>query len=228
MLNQAMADIEGTFTGPGTTVAGVDTRPRIEIQGGSASWGQITRDTTNLRVTVNVYNPNSYPIPVPGLDGDLRMNDVVVGEWTGDDAQLLDGPADRLIAPDTSRETTFTVAIDNEKIDDWFVTHVKNGEQTQASTTMRLRFDIGDIQFYIPENGGMTCRFSFSTAILEDRNTNDGTFQGCGSGSLQVTGTVTSPPDSSQDSSDGAQDDSQGSTDDSNDSDDGGLLDGFN
>lgn len=218
MMNDALSQMEGEYVGPGTTVAGIDTRPRVEIHGGSAEWGSITRDTTWLHVTLNMHNPNPYPIPLPGLDGDLVMNDITVGEWSGN-TQLLDAPADSLIPAGATREATYRIVISNDKIDDWFISHVKNTEHTDASTTFRLRFDIGDITLYVPQTGGVTCTFRLTTAILEDDNTEESTFGDCSSGTLTLNSDSTDS--SGSDQQDDPQDDS------TDESDDGELLDGL-
>lgn len=187
VMDQAVKNTEGEYN-LGTEIAGRTTGPKIEVKGGSAEWGQVTPETTNLIVDMKVKNPNSYPIPVPGLAGDIEMNTVKLLEWETNSTEIISGPQDRVIAPGESEQITFRVAMSNEKIDDWFISHVKNEEYTEAQLNLKMVFEMSGQRVELPKGEGINCDFSFQTAILEDHNSSSN-FQGCNSPTRYQEGT---------------------------------------
>ena len=168
VINNGVGQAEGSYSYG--EFAGYSTGPEIEIVDGSAEWGQASTETTNLQLDLQVRNPNSYPLPVPGTSGSVRMNDVDVLEWSNEEARLIQSPDDNVIAPGETEELTFQVEMDNSEIDDWLTSHVRNGERTEGSFNMKLLFEVQGQQITLPPGDGLQCGFSFQTNILEDQN----------------------------------------------------------
>ncbi|MFT4931675.1 MAG: hypothetical protein ACI91T_001558, partial [Natronomonas sp.] len=61
-------------------------------------------------------------ITVSNLAYDVRMNDVVVGNGTA--------TAEHRIPAGETRTVTFTIPLDSQAMDEWWVSHVRNGERT--------------------------------------------------------------------------------------------------
>lgn len=221
MLDRAMGNVEGEYTGPGTTVGGVDTRPRIEIRGGSMAWGQVTVDRTEMKLTFDIHNPNDYPVPVPTLAGRIGMNDVRVADWDANDVSIA-AATDRTIAPGGTETVPATVEITNGRIDDWLLSHIRNGERTDGSITVRMRFDIGGVRMYVPGRGGMRCSFSIRTGLLVDRQESSAAFRGCSGGRLPI-----SSDGGSSDNGTGSGSTSDSNTTDSTENTTGGVLGGL-
>lgn len=217
-LDQAVGRMEATYQGPGIQTPTGTGQPTIEIRGGSAAWGRVSRDTTPLKLSVRVHNPNDYPIPTPELGGTLVMNEVAVASWTGNDVTVRNAPEDGKIDAGSTRALDFIVRIDNQHIDDWLLRHIERGERTDATVTLRLRFGFDTATFYVPQDGGMRCRFSLTTAILVDGQESTSTFDGCGSGDLPTTSRNTTTSDGLQDTVSNTTDENQT---------DGGLTDGL-
>lgn len=181
VMDQAVKNTRGKYN-MGTEIAGYETGPQIEVEGGAAEWGQTTPEMTNMLIDLKIRNPNNYPVPVPGLAGDVQMNQVKLLEWENSRTEMISGPQDRMIAPGETEELTFRVTMDNDKIDDWFLSHVKQNESTQGQLNMKIVFEIQDQAVELPPEG-INCDFRFQTAILEDQNSSSN-FQGCSSPSL--------------------------------------------
>lgn len=163
-MEAAMDAIEGTYDGPTITILGLQEQPQIEVQEIQAAWGRVTRNTTTTDLTITIHNPNPYPIPTPAFTGDITLNDITMANW---DASQARGLTDTQIPPGESREVPFAIDLDNSEIDDWLHSHVDNGERTNGTITVSLLFEIGDVEFTVPEDG-MTCRFDIQTALLID------------------------------------------------------------
>lgn len=169
VFNQGINQMEGTYS-YGGEVSGYSTGPEIEIVDGSAEWGQVSTETTNLQLDLEVRNPNSYPLPVPGTAGNVEMNGVNMLEWSNEEARVIQSPDDNMIAPGETEELTFQIEMDNSEIDDWLTSHIRNNERTEGSLNMKLLFEVQGQQITLPPGDGIECGFSFQTNILEDQN----------------------------------------------------------
>jgi LEA14-like dessication related protein len=102
----------GVFGVP--TVEGVDNR-----------FGSVNESTTTIETDVRVNNPNPIGISIGSVsaDYDVLMNDVEMARGTKDGVSIESG------------ESTIPLRtrMQNERIPDWWVTHIENGEQTTLS-----------------------------------------------------------------------------------------------
>lgn len=215
VLGTALQEARGTYTGPRTGVSGVDglVQPEMEMEEVAVAFGDASPRRTPLLVMFTVHNPNTYPVPVPELAGKLRMNDVTVAAWTGNEA-VLTNPGNGVIAPGATQDLTFRVMLDNARIDDWLRSHVRNGEHTEGAFTARLAFTFEDVTLSVPGDRGMRCTFTVTTGLLVDGQESGGSFDGCSGGALPAAGGGTDGTlDGGNESLDGSADDS-------------GLLDG--
>ena len=75
-----------------------------------------------------------------------------------------------LIQPGKTRTVTIAVKLDNNKIPDWFKTHVRNGERSQLKINLQYVANLPgtDRKIQIPAGDGITYRCTMQTAILED------------------------------------------------------------
>ena len=87
-----------------------------------AEWGTATTDRTPVELTARIENTGPVAITVSDLAYDVRMNEVVVGNGTA--------TADHRIPAGETRSVTFTVPLDSQAMDEWWVSHVRNGERT--------------------------------------------------------------------------------------------------
>lgn len=170
-MNQTVQETRGRYSGP--SIAGI-TRPEIEVLDGSAEFSGVDRGSTELEVNLVVHNPNNYPIPAPGLDGELELNGVEIADYR----QQPDQMGDARIDPGESQELKFTVDLDNDRMARWLETHVRADEKSSGSFTTRLLFEVSGISFTVPRDG-LKCSFKVQTAILEDGQKPGSSFEGC-------------------------------------------------
>lgn len=103
-------------------------RTLLTVERTRADWQTATRDRTPMDLSATVENPNPSPIVFSKIGYTIRMNDITVAEGESDE---------EVVIPPKSTETIETTAvIDNAKLDDWWVTHLRNGEET----TMEVEF----------------------------------------------------------------------------------------
>lgn len=171
IMDSSAASMKGTYSGS------FPTSPEVTIVDGSAEWGKVTEAETNLIITTKVKNTNSYPISIPGVAGELEMNEVGVAEWDADSSKVMSDST--TIAPGETDSVKFRVKIDNQKMTEWLQTHIENNEKTGATLTIQMLFDIQGVKIRVPGGDGMKCDFNFKTAILEDNQTSGSNFEGC-------------------------------------------------
>jgi LEA14-like dessication related protein len=87
---------------------------------------------------------------------------------------------DSMIPPGQTQEVVFEIQMDNEKIDDWFRSHVENNESTTVESEVRLVFEVEETgtTLRVPEDG-VTYQCQLRTAILVDDQESE---TNCGSG----------------------------------------------
>jgi LEA14-like dessication related protein len=108
--------------------------PVLYIEETSAQWGTVNTSTTEIDMRFVVYNPNTYPVPVSELSYRATMNGVEMGTGT------TEGYGS--IPPKSTRTIRTTAALDNEKIDEWGVTHLENDQVTELRIDFSARLDL--------------------------------------------------------------------------------------
>ncbi|MFB6150451.1 MAG: hypothetical protein ABEJ40_01470 [Haloarculaceae archaeon] len=143
-----------------------------EVRRGWASWASVTENRTTVRFHFLVHNPGDVPVPAApdGVGVTVDMNDVRLFEGETDEFSLGSVDRDAVIEPGGTREVTFTVRMDNEKVDEWFTSHVRRDEVTAVSAGFRLVFEepTSGRTFRLPADGPATYDCQFATTILVD------------------------------------------------------------
>lgn len=107
--------------GAGIAVAtGLMKLPTVTIQG--SSWGQVTKEDTEVKTIVAVTNPNHFGLAFDeaGLAVKIELNDVPVAESSISGVHIQRGTS----------TTQVVTTINNRAIPVWWASHVKNGERT--------------------------------------------------------------------------------------------------
>lgn len=203
-LSQVAGQTEGTYT---TTVDGnriqdnID-RPLLEqtiastepvtlgyeIRRGWATWGEVNDDSTTVYFHFVIHNPSekaSIPATPDNIGVTVNMNDVEMFTAQSSDTTLQNpedfstkqGIESRVLRPGETEEAVYAVTMDNDKIDEWFVSHVQRGEQTEIRTELQLVFSVGETTFRIPENSQLAFTCDLQTAILVDNQETQTTCQ---------------------------------------------------
>jgi len=97
--------------------------PVLVVQRTNASWGNVTDAETPIDLEFEVYNPKAAPVAVSNVGYDISMNGVQVGE-----GELAETES---IPPKTARVVETPTVIDNDRLDEWWVTHVRNDQTTE-------------------------------------------------------------------------------------------------
>ncbi|MFB6202924.1 MAG: LEA type 2 family protein [Candidatus Nanohaloarchaea archaeon] len=190
ILDRAVAGARGEYSHAATGT-------RIEILNASARFGEVTENRTRIVTVFEVHNPNSYPIPTPEFEGEVSMNNVTVADWKANEVGVSN-PEDAEIMPGETRDVVFHTYMDNEKVEDWFITHVRNNESSDGYVEFQLGFDFAGQKLMLPANP-RKCGFSFQTGILVDGQKSRQTMQQCEFGNFLGSprdGGSTSGPDS--------------------------------
>ncbi|PSP78607.1 hypothetical protein BRC81_07240 [Halobacteriales archaeon QS_1_68_20] len=175
-LSAAASEAEGSY-GP------------YEVRRAYAEWASVNESTTTVHFVYEIHNsgPTHVPAVPKGFEVDVQMNDVAMFEG-GTGAMTPKNVAENAtIAPGETQELVFAVQMDNEKVDDWFRSHVGNDELTHVEADVQFVFEVGDVTFRIPPDGA-TYECDFQTAMLieqQDRtDCGDGGSAGAGHASL--------------------------------------------
>ncbi|MFB6103822.1 MAG: LEA type 2 family protein [Halobacteriaceae archaeon] len=134
-------DILGTFNT--STDRNINAnQPPIEdpvaiIRQQNASWGTVSNQTTEIDVSFVVYNPKSYPVTVTELRYDIRMNDIQMGAGKTEDPYT--------IPPGATETVEATIRMDTQKFDEWWVSHLQNGQVTTLLIDFGATVSIGDL-----------------------------------------------------------------------------------
>lgn len=159
--------------------------PVLWLNRTSGSWGAVDNETTEIDMGFDLYNPNPAPVVISNLGYEIRMNDVVMGE----------GATDKSVAiPPGGLETvTATTLLENENLDEWWVTHLQNNQTTQLEVQFYAEVDLSGI-------GGGTKRVpldTFEQTIETDMFGTKGTESGNGGAN---DGTATATPSGTENS----------------------------
>ncbi len=130
-----------------------------EIRSVSNEWGTVTTSTTEIITKIDVYNPNPFPIPLKDILTEIYMNDVKMGEGSALKAE---------IKPSSESTIIISTKLDNSKIPEWWVSHIKNGERSMLIVKGYLVFDLKIMEFKYP----FEMSNEMKTNILAELSTN--------------------------------------------------------
>ncbi len=97
--------------------------PVAIIRQTNASWGTVTEEETPIELEFGVYNPKASPLVVSNIGYNITMNGVPVGDGETAETESIPGKTYRVVETPT--------AIDNQNLDEWWVTHVENDQTTE-------------------------------------------------------------------------------------------------
>lgn len=147
-------DILASFNSDSGQSVEVGGQTLLTVEETSASWGEATEEETPLSFAGTVHNPNDVPIVFSKIGYTVSMNDVTVAEGTTDEGVE--------IAPESTETIDVDSTMDNTKLDEWWVSHLRNDENTTL-----------DVQVYAVSESGkriplpfMSKRVIFETDIL--------------------------------------------------------------
>ncbi len=112
-----------------------------EIRGISHEWGEVTTSTTEIVTKIVIYNPNPIPLPLKDFLTEIYMNSIKMGEGSALKAE---------IKPNSESTIIISTKLENDKIPEWWVSHIKNGEKSIMNVKGYLVFDLKLTEFKFP------------------------------------------------------------------------------
>jgi len=109
--------------------------PVLVVKRTSANWGQVTAERTPIRLRFTVHNPKSSPIPISELDYNITMNNITMGQGQTNRTYVIPAHSTKTI-----EATTY---LHNQRLDDWWVSHLENGQVTHLRIDFAARLDTG-------------------------------------------------------------------------------------
>ncbi len=131
-------DIISTFnrseTIPVNASRAVVSDPVLYVNETTARWGNVTTNRTVIHTRLRVYNPKTYAVPITGVRYDVGMNDVAVANGSTRDLSA--------IPPRSHRNVTARLVVDNGRLDEWWVSHVRRNQTTTVRVDYAVSLDL--------------------------------------------------------------------------------------
>lgn len=116
--------------------------PLLVIRETNAQWGDVSAAETNIDMRFVVYNPNPYSIPVSELSYRATMNGIEMGAGTTEEQGV--------IPPGETRTIEATTTLNNQRIDEWWVSHLQNDQTTALRIDFSARLELPTETVEIP------------------------------------------------------------------------------
>lgn len=210
-LRGAAERLEGTYA---TTVGldgplaerlrtlGVDPSDEVtvgyEVRDARATIASVTADRTTVVYRLRVHNPGDVPVvaSTEGVRLTVAANDVRLFASNATALSVRDVDPATVLRPGETRELTVPVAMNNDRVDEWFTRHVRRDERSTVAARFRLLVEhpASGETLRLPADGPVTYRCSFRTAILVDGRT-AGTTCGNATGRTGSAASAATAPD---------------------------------
>jgi len=146
-----------------------------EVERGWASWGSVTENRTTMLVHLRVRNPGDVPVPAApaAVRASVDANGVRLFETDAEALSVRDLGPDEVLRPGETRTLTVAATMDNDRVDEWFTSHVRRGERSTVTARVRLLVDhpLTNATIRLPADGPATRDCSVRTALLVDDQT---------------------------------------------------------
>jgi LEA14-like dessication related protein len=149
-----------------------------ELVGTDAEWGRVSRDRTVLRVRYTVRNAGDVAVPAVADGLNLTVETEAGRLFRTTDPGIDPGDAGgSLLDEGETRTVTVRLALDNDRIDEWFLGHVRRGERSRLTASVGLRFRLPastpglsePVAVTVPPGGLAVAVCRIRTAVLVDR-----------------------------------------------------------
>ncbi|NHN59034.1 MULTISPECIES: LEA type 2 family protein [Halorussus] len=130
-----------------------------------ARWGEVTKSETPIALRFEVYNAKTLPLAITEIGYNITMNDVAVGSGESQTGHVIEGHSSETIETRT--------VIRNARLDDWWVSHLRNDQVTELRIDFYARVELAGETFRIPLDG-MTYTKTIETDILGSKGASDG------------------------------------------------------
>lgn len=112
-----------------------------EIRGINFKWGEITSSETEIITNILVYNPNPVSLPLKDVQSNIYMNNIKMGTGSALSAE---------IKPSSESTVILSTKLENGRIPEWWISHIKNGEKSTMNIDGNMVFDLNITEFKYP------------------------------------------------------------------------------
>ncbi|MFC4450389.1 LEA type 2 family protein [Halorussus aquaticus] len=130
----------------------------------SGRWGEVTKSETPIDMRFTVYNAKRLPMAVTELGYTINMNNVTVGNGSSQTGHLIEGRTTETIETRT--------AIRNQRLDEWWVSHLENEQVTHLRIDFYAKIELGGETVRVPLDG-MTYTETIETDIFGTKGESD-------------------------------------------------------
>ena len=210
-------DLIGAFTSDETRPVNADAPlvddPVLYVNETRGRWGTVSDAETPIEMEFDVYNPNLEPYVVSEIGYDVTMNGVQMGSGSTEEAYLV---------PSYGTETVeLTTALRNERLDEWWVTHLDESVRGHQVSDLRIEF-----YAVIELPSGESVTVPLDSLTYEETIETDIFDEGLDRSDAAATGNSTDSDGSDDEAGDGSTATADGSTADDGGSDDTNTSDG--
>ncbi|WP_234972333.1 LEA type 2 family protein [Halobaculum gomorrense] len=110
--------------------------PVLILERTEAQWGTVNDTRTEVEMTLYLRNPKPYPIPVSEIGYNIYMNNITMGSGEAAKATTI-GPGET-VAVDA------TTVIRTQRLDEWWVSHLKQNQVTHLRMPFYLVVDLSN------------------------------------------------------------------------------------
>lgn len=96
--------------------------PLLYMNRTTGQWGEPTSEETPIQTSFTLYNPKTKPYVVSRIGYNVTMNDVAVGSGSTTSGVTIPGHTRKTVEAQT--------VLNNQKLDEWWVTHLENDQVT--------------------------------------------------------------------------------------------------
>ena len=106
--------------------------PLLIVTETDAAWGDVSQEETPLEMDFTMFNPNPEPYAIAELRYNITMNDVLVADGATEDPFVITGGATNTLHA--------TADIQNQRLDEWWVSHLNRSLYGHQVTQFRIDF----------------------------------------------------------------------------------------
>ncbi len=127
----------------------------VTLESAKSEWGNVNESYTEIITLARIRNDNPFPLPITKVHYIVDMNGIRVADGYSEVATI--------IPPNSEATIPLKTLINNEKMIEWWVSHIKNGEKSVVVVTLKpfVRVDGRTLEFTLLKE-----RFIFKTNLL--------------------------------------------------------------
>lgn len=100
----------------------------LVVSGVASEWGEATFERAPIHTEATVENQQDAEMEITDVRYTVTLNDVVLADGTDGETHT--------VAPGATDTVPLTMELDNSKMDEWWVTHVRNDERSEMDVTV--------------------------------------------------------------------------------------------